>query len=474
MGVVLCGIVPHPPVMVPEVGGERAGDTAASRDALLELGRRIVAGGIETVVMITPHATVFSGAVGVLAVPRLRGDLGRFGAAEVVFDLPNDQELAAEIRVRSERYGLPIVAVKERVAGSYRYQAVTDLDHGVTAPLYWLRRAGVEGRLVVAGVGLLSREKLHFFGRAVREAAVALNKKVALIASGDLSHRLIPDAPGGYSPRGREFDERVVDLIGRGEVRGLMELDHRLVEEAGECGLRPIIMMLGALDGYDFKPEVLAYEAPFGVGYMTAALTPGEPYSGGRERAKDFEGPYDAQDSVAGRVRENYLVQLAREQVESLRRLGPQRFRSSAEEEVPPEFQRSGGVFVSIKKRGVLRGCIGTIEPIYSSVFEEVRHNAVAAAGQDPRFPPVSRDELDELEYSVDVLSLPEPVVDLSTLDPKKYGIVVSQGDRSGVLLPDLDGIDTVEEQLAIARKKAGIPSEVPVNVRRFTVTRYH
>jgi AmmeMemoRadiSam system protein A len=460
--------------MVPEVGGKRAGETAASRDALLELGRRIVAGGIETLVMITPHTTVFSDAVGVLAVSRLRGDLGHFGAAEVTFDLPNDRELAAEIRARSERHGLPTVVVEEWVAGSYRRRAATDLDHGVTAPLYWLRRAGVESQLVVAGVGLLPREKLYFFGRAVRDAAAILNKKVALIASGDLSHRLIPDAPGGYSPRGREFDERVVDLIGRGEVRGLMELDYDLVEEAGECGLRPIVMMLGALDGYDFKPEVLAYEAPFGVGYMTAVLTPGKPYSGSREQAKDFERRCGVQDPVAERVRESYLVRLAREQVENIHRHGPRRFRSSVDEEVPPEFQQPGGVFVSIKKHGVLRGCIGTIEPVHPSVFEEVRHNAVAAAGHDPRFSPVRRDELDELEYSVDVLSPLEPVADLSTLDPKKYGVVVSRGNRSGVLLPDLDGIDTVEDQLAIAREKAGIPPEVPVTVRRFTVTRYH
>jgi hypothetical protein len=107
------------------------------------------------------------------------------------------------------------------------------------------------------------------------------------------------------------------------------------------------------------------------------------------------------------------------------------------------------------------------------SVYEEVLQNAVAAARHDPRFPPVRRDELDELEYSVDVLSPLEPVTDLSTLDPKKYGVLVTHGGRSGVLLPDLEGIDTVGKQLAICREKAGLPPDVPVTVYRFTVTRY-
>lgn len=470
MGVVLCGIVPHPPVMVPEVGSRRAADTAASQDALLELGRRIIESGAETLVMITPHGSVFGEGVGIIMVPRLRGDLGRFGAPEVSFDLPNDQELAAEIRFKCEPYNLLAVAVDEQAERIYRGRASTGLDHGVTAPLYWLRWAGVELPLVVAGMGLMSREKLYLFGRAVREAALALKRKTALIASGDLSHRLTRDAPGGFSPRAKDFDARVVELLRRGDYRGLIEIDYELTEEAGECGLRPIIMMLGALDGYDFRSEVLCYEAPFGVGYMVAALTPGEPRSRDRDGLAEELQERREQDITARRAKESYLVRLARQQVESHCRKTPAPPETG---DVPPEFQRSGGVFVSIKKHGQLRGCIGTILPTRDTIVEEVLQNALAAANRDPRFFPVRAAELEDLQYSVDVLSPLEPVEDLSTLDPKEYGVVVSHGRRLGVLLPDLEGIDTVEEQLSIVREKAGIAPDAPLKVERFTVTRY-
>lgn len=467
MGVVLCGIVPHPPVMVPAVGGRRAEDTKASQDALLELGGRILKSGAETLVMITPHGSVFGDVIGITAVSRLRGDLGAFGAPEVAFDLPNDQELAAEIRTRCELDGLPAIALDEQLAKRYRHQFNTGLDHGLTAPLYWLRRAGVELPLVVTGIGFLPREQLFVFGRAVRKAAEALGRKVALVASGDLSHRLTPDAPGGFSPQGREFDMLVIDLLGRGDIGGLLGIDRDLAEEAGECGLRPIIMMLGALDGCHFEPEVLSYEAPFGVGYAVAAFVPGEPRTDGRDVLQERSAPREREAS-AKRAGESYLVRLARERVESLRRHVPPPL-----EEVPSEFQKPDGVFVSLKKHGRLRGCIGTIAPVCRSIHEEVLQNAAAAANHDPRFPPVRRDELDELEYSVDVLSPPEPVEDLATLDPKKYGVIVSAGNRSGVLLPDLEGIDTVEEQLDICRRKAGISPDARVTVQRFTVTRY-
>ncbi|MEW6540841.1 MAG: AmmeMemoRadiSam system protein A [Bacillota bacterium] len=469
MTVVLCGIVPHPPVMVPEVGGRRAADTAASQDALLELGRRITASGTETLVLITPHGSVFGEGVGITMVSRLRGDLSRFGAPKVAFDLPNDLELAAEIRIKCEAYDLLTVAVDEQAERIYRGRASTGLDHGVTAPLYWLRRAGAELPLVVAGMGLMSREKLYLFGRAVREAAAALQRKTALIASGDLSHRLTRDAPAGYSRAAKDFDARVVELLRRGDLRGLVEIDEDLAEEAGECGLRPIIMMLGALDGRDFVSEVLSYEAPFGVGYMVAALVPGEPRPAGREELAEELRERRAQALAARRTRESYLASLARRQVEShCRKTEP-----PDPGDVPPEFQRSGGTFVSIKKHGQLRGCIGTILPTRDTIVEEVLQNALAAANRDPRFFPVRAAELEDLQYSVDVLSPLEPVEDLSTLDPKQYGVVVSHGRRSGVLLPDLEGIDTVADQLAIVREKAGLAPDAPIKVERFTVTRY-
>ncbi len=144
-------------------------------------------------------------------------------------------------------------------------------------------------------------------------------------------------------------------------------------------------------------------------------------------------------------------------------------------EELTPEMRQKAGVFVSLKKQGQLRGCIGTFLPTTENVAREIIKNAISAATQDPRFPPVTEVELDSIEYSVDVLSEPEKVNEISELDPKKYGVIVSKGYRKGLLLPDLEGVDTVQKQLEIAMYKAGImPDETDVDIYKFTVTRYH
>jgi AmmeMemoRadiSam system protein A len=177
------------------------------------------------------------------------------------------------------------------------------------------------------------------------------------------------------------------------------------------------------------------------------------------------------------------LAQLAKDTVESYVKSGYM----VTPRELTPEMKERAGVFVSIKKAGMLRGCIGTFEPRQSNVAEEIMNNAVSSATQDPRFPPVIPAELPYLSYSVDVLTLPEPVESMRDLDPKKYGAIVEHIEyfrrdgvpllkpriRRGLLLPDLEGVDTVEEQIDICRQKAGIPPQEPVELYRFQVNRY-
>lgn len=164
------------------------------------------------------------------------------------------------------------------------------------------------------------------------------------------------------------------------------------------------------------------------------------------------------------------LAELAKKSVETYVREGKI---IEPPEPLPPEWFERAGVFVSIKKHRQLRGCIGTITPCHGNVAMEIIKNAIASATQDPRFDPVKKDELKELEYSVDVLSPPQKIKDLSELDSKKYGVIVVSGGRRGVLLPDLDGVDTVEEQLRITRIKAGILPEEEIEIYKFEVKRY-
>lgn len=164
------------------------------------------------------------------------------------------------------------------------------------------------------------------------------------------------------------------------------------------------------------------------------------------------------------------LVKLAKETVEKYIREGVIK---SPPVVLTDEMKEKTGVFVSLKKKGKLRGCIGTFTPSTGNVAEEIIQNAISASTRDPRFPPVSEEELNEIEYSVDVLSEPERVNSPEELDPKKYGVIVKKDWRKGLLLPDLEGVDTVEEQISIAKQKAGIGPEEDIELWRFQVKRY-
>lgn len=164
------------------------------------------------------------------------------------------------------------------------------------------------------------------------------------------------------------------------------------------------------------------------------------------------------------------LAELARKSVEEFIRNGKE---APPPQELTPEMKEKAGVFVCIKKGGDLRGCIGTFLPCTENVAEEIIKNAISAATKDPRFDPVTEDMLHDLEYSVDVLSPPEKVSDISELDPKKYGVIVVHGSRKGLLLPDLEGVDSAEEQLRIAKMKAWINPGEKVEIFRFMVSRY-
>jgi AmmeMemoRadiSam system protein A len=166
------------------------------------------------------------------------------------------------------------------------------------------------------------------------------------------------------------------------------------------------------------------------------------------------------------------LVQLAKETIENYVRRGET---IQPPEERTPEMERQAGAFVSIHKHGRLRGCIGTIQPTQDNVAQEVIRNAISAATRDPRFPPITPDELDDLDVKVDVLGEPELVQSMEDLDPKRYGVIVksARDRRRGLLLPDLEGVDTVAYQVDVARRKAGLRPDEPIELYRFEVIRY-
>lgn len=441
-GVVFGCVVPHPPLLVPGIGGGQEARVAATSQAMVELSQELAQSRPDSLVLISPHGTYHSSAMGVLTAPSSRGDLLSWGTRVPEFSFDNDLPLVAALQKEAKRAGVPLKSIGEK---SYH------LDHGVLVPMHFLRE-GVKGVLLVPLTFSFLPLSTHFsFGQAIRRAAERLGRRVAVIASGDLSHRLTPQAPAGYDPQGKAFDQKVAKALSRLDSAEILSLDPELIERAGECGLRPIVILLGALEGLKVKPRVLSYEGPFGVGYLVASFA-----------VESLEGKKAAEKL-------HPIVQLAKDTVASyiLRRELPK------PGELTPEMRQRAGVFVCLKIKGELRGCIGTFEPTKPNVAEEIIQNAVSSAIRDPRFLPVSADELPHITYSVDVLTKPEPVRSVKELAPKRYGVIVESGGRRGLLLPDLEGVDTTEDQIDICRRKAGIEPDEPVKLYRFEVKRY-
>ena len=450
--VVFAGIAPHPPIMVPEVGREAIAEVRSSIDAMAELTERVIRSGAETIILISPHAPLESQAFVAYDGPRLYGDFASFRAPAAAVSAELDDELLAEITRAAAAENLLTLRIRGR-----------ELDHGTAVPLYFLQRNGWSGRVVALGYSFLSNEDHVRFGKCIRTAVDKLGRPVAFIASGDLSHRLKPEAPAGFNPQAHLFDEEVVDAIRSCATRRIVDLDPELRRMAGECGYRSMLVAIGAGEGLDQSCELFSYEAPFGVGYLVAQLFRSEPpaVAGGLSNTASTEPSSGAE-----------LPALARKVIETFVTAGE----VIAAPENPSELLKArAACFVSIKTRtGDLRGCIGTIEPVKDTLAEELIANAVSAATRDPRFPPVRADELSALKYSVDVLSASEPTT-IEDLDPNVYGLIVEDvnGVRRGLLLPHLEGIDTAARQVEIASHKAGIPTSAEVKLWRFRADRY-
>ena len=454
-------ITPHPPVLLPEVGDGREREIAATDRAMRTAAETVAAWQPDVIIVSSPHTILYRDYFHIAPGDGAVGDMSRFGAPEVRIQASYDTLLREEIIRRAEAEGLHAGTLGQRDP---------ELDHGVLIPLYYLRKAGVRCPIVRMGLSGFSPLDHYRLGKCVQDAVNALGRRAVFLASGDLSHKLKADGPYGYAPEGPQFDDAVTRTMASGDFLEFLTIDPALCERAAECGLRSFQMMAGALDGLAVEPQLLSHEGTFGVGYAIALF----PVTG-RNDSRCYEKDYllAKNDRLATRkVNEDPWVKLARRSLETYVKTS-QRL-TSLPEDLPTEMTtQQAGAFVSLHKNGQLRGCIGTIAPTCENLAWEIVQNAISACSRDPRFSPVRPDELDELEYSVDVLGAPEPVDSPAALDPKTYGVIVSCGGRRGLLLPDLDGVDSVEAQLSIALQKGGIRENEPYKIERFKVVRH-
>ncbi|MBN1289906.1 MAG: MEMO1 family protein [Actinobacteria bacterium] len=259
-------LVPHPPIVVPEVGGAEVNRISDTVNSLKRLSGEIEDADPKTLIVISPHSPVYSDGFAVKGGNPLIGSLSMFRAADVQIEASPDYELIDAICEIAMFRGVPVTIVSS--GKSYG----RELDHGILVPLYYLFKERYS--LVCITISLLDYKAHYVLGTVIKDAIEKTGHGCVFIASGDLSHRLTRNAPAGYDPDGAVFDRQIYDIMKASDFRALFHLDPTLVNNAGECGLRSIITMAGIFDGLEVEGEVMSYEGPFGVGYMVARCTP--------------------------------------------------------------------------------------------------------------------------------------------------------------------------------------------------------
>ena len=476
------GIASHPPAIVPEVGGGRELLAEKTVRGIRDLALKVAGAKPKTIVLITPHGNVFQDGVAVVYETKISGDLAAFGAPQVRLEKDCDMGMLDEMNRRFAQNDCEAIFLNETSAKTFNIDR--NLDYGSLVPLYFIEKYYRDYKIVHLTIGELSLIELFRIGRVLREAIEANGRDAVILCSADLSHCHRDEGPYSYHPMGQVFDETVTQAIREKDYYKILTLSPDIYEPAGQCGLRPMVMTLGATDSIKTHAELFSYEAPFGVGYLSAwidfALEEEDPINESlitryeRDMVKRHEARLAAEDPYTA---------LARRAVDCFAETGR---KLDVDETLAQMTDRAAAkrlaedqaaVFVSLYKAGELRGCMGTLRPVTENLAQEIVRNAIEAGAYDPRFFPVEPQELYQLEISVDILGEAEMVDGIQDLDPGRYGVIVEKDVRRGVLLPGVRGIDTPEQQLAVAKEKAGIYERDDEGdrlvVQRFAVERH-
>ncbi len=479
MSILAAFMVPHPPMIVPEVGKGSEKQISETIKAYEQVADEIASLQPDTVIITSPHSVMYADYFHISPGSAATGSFARFGAPNVTFTESYDTELIEKICILSEEMDFPAGTLGEREP---------ELDHGTMVPLWFLRKKYTEGKIVRIGLSGLPLSEHYRLGKILAKAATESAKKVVIIASGDLSHKLQTYGPYGFAEEGPEYDKRIMEVCGAADFGALLEFEPDFLEKAAECGHRSFVIMAGAFDGLSVKSKALSHQDVTGVGYGICTFYP-------EIRSDDNDKPVDstAEKTKAGKNENRHFLRQYEEKIEKecMEKAGASdayvklaraaveawvksRTKLSVPENLPSEMiARQAGTFVSIHKCGQLRGCIGTIAATTDCIAEEIIQNAISACSRDPRFDFIREEELKFLEISVDVLGDTEKIESPDELDVKRYGVIVSYGSKRGLLLPNLEGVDTIEQQIDIARQKGGIREDESYELERFEVVRH-
>lgn len=486
MSIVGAFLVPHPPAVFPEIGKDRAEALLQTSQALRSVSRSIAEMEPDTIVVFSPHAPSYGNYFHIAPGKAARGYLGLpegpHAAANLCWQLmPRRFALVKADALYDVEYArqLAEASTGQRCPAGSRGARGGKLDVGTTVPLRFINESYSRYRLVRCSPSRLSPLHHYLFGKQVALVADALQRRTVVIASGDLSHRLSRDSAFGFAADAESFDRQVLDALETANFLDLMTMDSELSERSGECGLRPLVMLAGVLDGKKVCTDVLSYEKPFGVGHAVASFG-----LRGEDASRRFDRGYERwrrNRAREAREAEGPLAAFARWALEECvlsgqePALGARDLERLAAEVGEEVLDAAASVFVTLRLSGHLRGSFGSLVAKKGTFAEELVRNAIGAGFQDVRFDRVRKDELPFLEYEVDVVASSERVGGAEDLDPRSFGVCAFTPRRKkcGVVLPNPQSPLTGSEQLAIALQKGGIDAMERYSIERFSTVRH-
>ncbi|MBR3642085.1 MAG: AmmeMemoRadiSam system protein A, partial [Parasporobacterium sp.] len=410
MSILAAFLVPHPPMIVPQIGRGSEEQVLETIRAYEQVADEIASLRPETILISSPHATMYADYFHISPGRAARGSFASFGVPDISFLETYDEEIVRRIDSLAREWHVEAGMLGE-----------TDplLDHGTMVPLWFIRQKYNDFKIVRIGLSGLPLADHYKLGMLIREVVEATGRKAVFVASGDLSHKLQEYGPYGFAPEGPQYDRELMDVCARGAFGELLDFDEGFCDRAAECGHRSFVIMAGTMDAQSVRANALSHQDVTGVGYGICTF-----YPEGPDESRHFLNQYLKKWSYE--MSGDEYVKLARKSLESYILRGET---IDVPEDLPPEMlQKRAGAFVSIHKFGKLRGCIGTIMATTDSVAREIIENAISASTRDPRFDPIEAGELQYLEINVDVLSEPEEIGSMDELDVKKYGVIVSCG----------------------------------------------
>ena len=255
---VFSAITPHPPILIPAIGQDSLSKIKKTQYAMQELSNDFFVAKPETAIIISPHGNLMQQAFTINTAPQITANFKNFGDLETKLKFKNDIGLAYQIKETLETK-IPIQMISDE-----------NLDHGASVPLFYLTKNLPDAKIIPFGYSGLNLNSHFKLGQNLAEIIHNSKKRIAIIASGDLSHTLTQTAPAGYNPNGKKFDKQLIALIQKRQAKKILNLDEKLILSAKECGFKSILILLGILSEHNYKPQILSYEGPFGVGYLVA------------------------------------------------------------------------------------------------------------------------------------------------------------------------------------------------------------